>query len=117
MNSPIKNQVNTIFVSVSELHRSVKWYCDLLGQKYQAEHLNQPVYKLDINHHTGLILDAGPRGKVQKVTPSPHPLYNTDDIQAAFRFVEKPNYQITSPITVFTAVKDPDENIIMVCNG
>ncbi|QSS98623.1 VOC family protein [Pontibacillus sp. ALD_SL1] len=122
--SPIHNSVNTMFVPVSDLQASVKWYCDLLGQDYNPSDVADPVYNMKINHYTGVLLDAGPPGETQKVNPSTHPLFNfhTDDVDASYLYVKELGYTITSDITRFEdlsffTIKDPDGNIIMICTG
>jgi catechol 2,3-dioxygenase-like lactoylglutathione lyase family enzyme len=124
MKSPIKNQMNTVFVHVSDLLTSVEWYCRLLGQTYVAEEVIEPIYKMNINHYTGLLLDAGPRGEKKQVYPSKHPTFNfhTDEIENAYSFVKELGYHADSPIEryddlAFFTVKDPDGNIIMICNA
>ncbi|MBM7619707.1 putative enzyme related to lactoylglutathione lyase [Bacillus tianshenii] len=124
MESPIKNQINTIFVHVSNLKESVRWYSELLGQPYSMDKVEEPVYNMDINHHTGLTLDAGPKGKIKKQAQSDHPLFNfhTEDIEKAYTFAREKNLQISSEITTFEdfaffTVKDPDGNTIMICTG
>ncbi|WP_181349668.1 VOC family protein [Thalassobacillus sp. CUG 92003] len=124
MNSPIQNQLNTVFVPVSDLTQSVKWYCDLLGQSYDHHAIQEPIYNMAINHHTGLLLEAGPPGQKQAVEPSKHPLFNfhTHDIREAYSLVQKRGYAITTDIQEFADlaffnIKDPDGNIVMVCNG
>lgn len=122
--SPIHNTVNTMFVPVSDLKTSVKWYCELLGQEYNPSEVSEPVYNMNIDHYTGVLLDAGTPGETQKVNPSAHPLFNfhTDDIDAAYHYVNDLGYTITSTITRFEdlsffTIKDPDGNIIMICTG
>lgn len=123
MSSPIKNQLNTVFVHVSDLKRSVKWYCDLLGQEFKEENIELPIYNIEINDYTGLLLDAGASG-TKIVKPSPHPLFNfhTDDIGQAYQFTKDKGFQVVSDLfefdnLAFFHLKDPDGNIIMVCNG
>jgi len=124
MKSPIKNQINTIFVHVSDLERSVIWYSQLLGQEYNTAEIRRPVYNMNINDHTGLTLDAGPEGIVKKAQDSVHPLFNfhTDKIDEAYQFVNQLGYQIESEIVRFDefsffTVRDPDGNVIMICTG
>ncbi|OZU87150.1 glyoxalase/bleomycin resistance/dioxygenase family protein [Virgibacillus indicus] len=124
MNSPIQNKINTIFVHVSDLPRSVKWYSELLGQDYDLDEVKKPVYNLKIDHHTGLTLDAGPIGVEKKNGASSHPLFNfhTEDISLAYNYVEKLGYKIEEEITAFDdfsffIINDPDHNIIMICTG
>jgi len=122
--SPIKNQINTVFVHVKNLERSVEWYSRLLGQDYEPSKISRPVYNLKIDHYTGLTLDAGPEGVVKEIKANSYPLFNfhTDHIQDAYNFVKELNYEITTDIVQFDdfsyfSVVDPDHNIIMICTG
>ncbi|MFD1020881.1 VOC family protein [Thalassobacillus hwangdonensis] len=124
MHSPVRNEIHTIFVHVSDLKSSVKWYSELLGQEYDLETVTDPVYNLSINHHTGLTLDAGSETEEKQVTPSKYPLFNfhTDDIQEAYTFAEDQGYTIESGITNFEdfsffTILDPDGHCIMICTG
>lgn len=124
MQSPILNQINTIFVHVSDLGRSVEWYLKLLGQVYNNEEVHPPVHNIMINHHTGLTLDAGPAGTTKQINPSGNPLFNfhTNDIDEAYEFIKQLGYRIESDIVrfddfAFFTVSDPDKNVIMICTG
>ncbi|MCA0988483.1 VOC family protein [Guptibacillus algicola] len=124
MISPIANKVHTIFVHVTDLESSVLWYTKLLSQEVDLEEVRKPVYNLKINHHTGVVLDAGPEGETKQVDPSKHPIFNfhTDDIQQAYSFVKELGYKIDSePIHFddfsFFTVEDPDGNVVMICTG
>lgn len=124
MNNLIKNQVNTIFVHVSDLEESVKWYSQLLDQEADLSKVSRPVYNFTMNHYTGLTLDAGPMGTTKKVIPAMQPLFNfhTDEIKEAYEFIKKLGYQLESEIVEFDDfayfnISDPDGNVIMICNG
>ncbi|GGB48886.1 VOC family protein [Virgibacillus dakarensis] len=124
MLSPIENQVNTIFVHVSDLKNSVKWYSRILGKEYDINAVSDPVYNIQLNHHTGLTLDAGPVGVVKEKSSSTYPLFNfhTDDIHKAYTYVKELGFSIQSEIVDFNdfsffTVRDPDDNIIMICTG
>lgn len=124
MESPIKNQINTIFVHVSDLEKSVQWYSQLLGQDYDENNVFRPVYNIHINHHTGLTLDAGPENVIKKQCPHDDPQFNfhTDDIKMAYEYVNQLGYTIKSEIVQyddfsFFTVSDPDGNIVMICTG
>ncbi|MBN8193276.1 VOC family protein [Bacillus sp. NTK074B] len=123
MKSPIVNQINTVFVHVSNLKESVRWYSELLGQPYDLEEVQDPVYNLAINHFTGLTLDAGPEG-VRKEFSHKHPLFNfhTENIEEAYSYVEGLKYEVVSEITRFDdfsffVIQDPDGNRVMICTG
>lgn len=124
MNSPIKNQINTVFVHVKHLKTSVKWYSQLLGQNVDLTEVLDPVFNMKVNHDTGLTLDAGPPGVEKRVKATNYPLFNlhTGDIQQSYAYVQKLGYQIESEIVAFDDfayfnIKDPDGNIIMICTA
>ncbi|RLQ92299.1 VOC family protein [Falsibacillus albus] len=124
MKSPIINQMNTVFVHVSNLKESVRWYSNLLGQDHDLASVKDPVYNIQINHHTGLTLDAGPEGIVKQPTAHDQPLFNfhTADIEEAYAYTKELGYHIHSNIVryddfSFFTIKDPDGNVIMICTG
>ncbi|MGV3466530.1 MAG: VOC family protein [Heyndrickxia sp.] len=124
MKSPIMNQINTVFVHVSEIERSVEWYSMLLGQEFDSAEISRPVYNMKINHYTGLTLDAGPDGTMKQINPSGNPLFNfhTNDIDRAYEYIKQLGYTIESDIVrfddfAFFTVSDPDRNIVMICTG
>lgn len=125
MKSPIHNKINTVFVHVSDLHRSVKWYTQLLGQTYDSNTIEKPVYTIDISESTGLTLDAGPAG-ISKTSSSSsdYPLFNfhTDDIDESYEYVKTLGFHINSDIVRFEdfsffTISDPDRYTIMICTG
>lgn len=124
MNSPIKNQINTIFVHVSNLERSARWYSQLLDQAIDLTRVSEPVHNIKINHYTGLTLDAGPTSIKKESNPSEYPLFNfhTDDIDHSFAYLKELGFRIESNIVRFDDfayfnISDPDRNIIMICTG
>ncbi len=124
MSSPIMNKMNTIFVHVSDLERSVKWYAELLGQEYDLTAVERPVYNIKIADHTGLTLDAGPEGITKRQSSSTYPIFNfhTDNIEESYAYVKESGYDVESEITRFDdfsffTICDPDRNIIMICTG
>lgn len=124
MKSPIQNKVNTIFIHVRDLKRSVKWYSELIGQPYDLSTVARPVYNLPVNQEVGITLDAGPENMKKGAGGLGYPLFNfhTEDIDQAYEFVTQLNYDIASEIIRFDdlsffTVRDPDENIIMICSG
>ncbi|MFC4409091.1 VOC family protein [Chungangia koreensis] len=124
MHSPISNQINTIFVHVSDLKNSVEWYSKLLGQEFDLSIVSRPVYNMTINDHTGLTLDAGPEGERKEFTPIPYPLFNfhTNEIDQAYEYMGEMDFSIESEIVRFEdfsyfIISDPDGNQIMICTG
>jgi catechol 2,3-dioxygenase-like lactoylglutathione lyase family enzyme len=124
MKSPIQSKVNTIFIHVSDLERSVEWYCNLLGQVYDMSSVKRPVYNLQVNQQVGITLDAGPANRSKRLGGLDYPLFNfhTNDIDEAYDYIKQLNYDINSEIIRFNdlsffTVRDPDGNVMMVCTG
>lgn len=124
MNSPIKNKINTIFVHVSDLEKSVKWYSQLLGQDYDSASIERPVYNIKIADHTGLTLDAGPEGLTKEQSSNENPLFNfhTENIDDSYAYVKELGYKVIKEIVRFNdfsffTITDPDGNAIMICTG
>jgi len=124
MKHPVKNKINTIFVHVSDLETSVIWYSKLLGQTIEMNSVARPVHNMEIDHYTGLAIDAGPAGSKKEMNPSKNPLFNfhTDDIHEAYEFTRESGFQIVSDIVQFDDfayfnISDPDGNVIMICTG
>ncbi|WP_095742904.1 VOC family protein [Sediminibacillus massiliensis] len=124
MSRPIKNQINTIFIHVSDLKKSVQWYSRLLNQEVDLTEVAKPVHNLVMNQYTGLTLDAGPPGEHKEISPSSNPLFNfhTDEIRESYEFVKELGCAIETDIVEFDDfayfnISDPDGNIIMICTG
>lgn len=124
MSSPVFNKMNTVFIHVSNLKSSVKWYSELLSQEYKMSEVKDPVHNLKIDGETGLTLDAGPEGTEKQIAASSHPIFNfhTEDIKEAYEFVKGMDYTIESPITSFDdfsffTIKDLDGHVVMICTG
>ena len=123
MGSPIQNRVDTIFVHVTNLEKSVQWYSKLLGLEVRkGEHLG-PIYTFDMGPgRPGLTLDNHCLDDNYELKPSNQPLFNlsTTDINAAYQYVKELGAEIVTEIQTYPDLsdftfKDPDGNIIMVC--
>ncbi|GGF34054.1 hypothetical protein GCM10010954_36370 [Halobacillus andaensis] len=125
MSHPIQPKMNTVFVHVTDLSRSVRWYSQLLDRSVKDEDVRSPVYTFSLSQHTSLTLDAGPSDTEPKtVEPLPYPLFNiyTRDVKRAYSFAREKGLRIAAPVTEFEDLSffnlyDPDRNIIMICNG
>ncbi len=124
MNSPVMNKINTVFVHVSDLEKSVKWYTQLLGQDDDTISIEKPVYNINVVGQTGLTLDAGPEKVTKKQSTSEYPLFNfhTANIEQSYMYVKELGYDIKSEIVHFDdfsyfMIRDPDRNMIMICTG
>lgn len=117
MNSPIQNHIGAVFVPVSDMERAIDWYSTLLSLPKQKTSHGGAIYTVPMQGEVGLILDAN-----QPVQNSSQPLFYlwTEDIRAARAFLEEKGVELASEIedigsVSFLAFKDPDQNLLMVC--
>ena len=115
--SPIKNQIGSVFVPVSDMQRAIEWYSRLLGQPVKETTYAGKIYDLPLVGEVGLILDGH-----KPVQNSSQPLFFfwTADIQAAYDFLKANQVELTSLVEDIGSVKtlsfrDPDGNLLMVC--
>ncbi len=120
----IENRVDTIFIHVTDLKRSVRWYGELLGIEVKQEKLSGPIYTLSMGEgRPGITLDNHCFDEEYNFSPSNQPLFNfsTIDIQQAFQHVKEMGGEIMTEIISYPdleefSFKDPDGNILMVCS-
>jgi Predicted enzyme related to lactoylglutathione lyase len=123
MVKPIENRVDTIFVHVTDLHKSMEWYSRLLGLEIPEGEHNGPIYTFDMGPgRPGLTLDNHCFEPAYAFTPSNQPLFNlgATDIEAAYRHVRQLGTEylskiVTHPDLAEFTFKDPDGNLLMVC--
>jgi catechol 2,3-dioxygenase-like lactoylglutathione lyase family enzyme len=115
MKSPIQNEVGAIFVPVSDIEKARDWYCDLLGVPADGEIPGGHLYVLPMNH-ARVVLDSKIYSE-EAVFHVPAIHFNTEDIQAAYTFMQEKEVEIVSEIQFdhFFNFKDPDGNLLMIC--
>ena len=120
---PIQNQMNGVFVHVTDLKASAKWYGDLVGLDIDTQSISSPVFNVPINGTTSLTLDDHTFDPTFKRVISPSPLFNlfAPDIEEAARYVMEKGIEIVRDIewvgeTAWFNIKDPDGNVVMICN-
>ncbi|WP_166245418.1 VOC family protein [Paenibacillus turpanensis] len=113
----ILNRAGAIFVPVSNIEKARDWYCALLGMeadyKIIAGHLC--CIPLD-NNGSNLVLDSKIYSE-DAVYRNPAFHFNTDDIEAAYRYVEEQGIELVTGIENghWFNLKDPDGNLLMIC--
>ncbi|MCG7215414.1 VOC family protein [Paenibacillus mucilaginosus] len=120
---PIVNRVDTIFVHVTDLERSISWYSRLLGLDVREGRHEGPIYTLDMGQgRPGITLDNHCFDENYVFTPSNQPLFNlsASDIHEAYRHVTELGAEIVNGIVTYPdlaefSFQDPAGNIIMVC--
>ncbi|EFH86582.1 VOC family protein [Ktedonobacter racemifer] len=120
MKSPIQNRVTSVFVHVTDMQRSSKWYNELLGVSQSSTTHEGTIYDvpMDRQHSPFLTLDAN----VTLTQPDGRPpllMLETADIEAAHDFLVARDIELVSDIEdigsmYFLAFKDPDGNVLLV---
>ncbi|AXJ10819.1 VOC family protein [Arthrobacter sp. PM3] len=112
--NPIAKEIGTVFVPVSDIAESRDWYCALLGVPAEGEILFGHLYVLPMQG-TGLVLDSkiySPAAVFR--VPAFH--LNTADIEAAHVHLQAAASDVTEiRDNQWFTFKDPDGNVLMVC--
>ena len=123
LSSPIKTKVNNVFIHVSNLKESAEWYSSLLGIPFNSEKVASPVYNIPVTSETGLTLDDHTFDPGFNLEPSNHVLFNflVEDVDEAYTFVRSKGITITREIErigdfAYFNFRDPDGNVLMICN-
>ena len=120
---PILNQMNGVFVHVTNLKVSAKWYGELVGIEVNIDEVSSPVFNLTITGTACLTLDDHSFDPHFKRVISPNPLFNlfAPNIDEAYQYVVNKGIEIVREIewveeTAWFNIKDPDGNVVMICN-
>lgn len=120
MTSPIRSHINAVFIPVRDIEKAREWYGRILGVTpgvVQFGHLST----LPTEGTCGIILDTMPMwgGKNPGGAPTyqvPAFMFKTDDIQAAYRFMQENGVELVTGIEGHWFVfRDPDGNHLMIC--
>ncbi|MGM1050680.1 MAG: VOC family protein [Bacillota bacterium] len=125
MKSPIINRIDTVFLHVTDLKESVRWYSKLLAIEFNEDiQFEGPIHTFPMGkNRPGLTLDNHSFDEAYKFVPSNQPLFNlsTEDIDEAYEFVKSIGAEIVTEIARYPdlsdfSFKDPDGNILMICS-
>ncbi|HEU5138692.1 MAG TPA: VOC family protein [Bacillales bacterium] len=122
--SSVQPRVSCAFIHVSDLKNSVVFYSMIFGLPVLKERLNGgPVYGVDIEGGTGLLLDDNSVNKQHPDWDESQQnlcMVETKDIEAAYEHVKNLEAEIVSepenphPGLAFFRFRDPDGNVLMV---
>src|SRR4051794_885889 len=93
----IENRIDTIFVHVTDLNRSIHWYTELLGLEVREGNHAEPVYTLNMGHgRPGITLDNHCFEEDYNFIPSNQPLFNlsASNINEAYNHVKEMGAEI-----------------------
>ncbi|WP_339230380.1 VOC family protein [Oceanobacillus sp. FSL K6-2867] len=102
---------------------SAKCYCDLLGVDVDLDQVMSPVFNVPLTGTTSLTLDDHTFDPHFKHNVSPSPIFNfyAPNIDDAYKYVKAKKIVIVREIewvedTAWFNIKDPDGNVVMICN-
>jgi|SRR5690606_14485975 catechol 2,3-dioxygenase-like lactoylglutathione lyase family enzyme len=99
-NLPIKNQMNTVFVHVTDLKAAAKWYGDLLGIEVDLNKVTSPVFNVPVTGTTSLTLDDHASDPAFRHDVSSNPIFNlyAPHIEEAYEYVKDKGIEIVREI-------------------
>jgi predicted enzyme related to lactoylglutathione lyase len=116
--SPIENRIGQVFVPVSDMARSARWYSTLLGIEESNLSHEGMICDIPMQGDPRLSLDGHPR----PLTNSSQPLFYfwCQDIHAAIEYLANLGVDTVGTVTdagsvSFLIFRDPDQNLLMVC--
>lgn len=118
MSSPIKNKIKTVFIPVSDIESAKQWYSEMLGIP-GGDIPFQHLFVAEMEG-TGMVLDTMPKwrdGRRLPVLQAPCIQFETEDIHASYQFMKDMDVNLVTEIehNQFFVFKDPDGNMLMVC--
>ncbi|MGM0882226.1 MAG: VOC family protein [Bacillota bacterium] len=91
MTHPIRPYIPTVFFPVSNLKRSIEWYCSLLDMPLKPKHDGGGIYYFGMQG-TDIILDSNMWGF------PPMTMFDSSDIDASYEFCQKQQYSFLTEL-------------------
>jgi catechol 2,3-dioxygenase-like lactoylglutathione lyase family enzyme len=118
MPSPIRRHIGQVFIPVSNLERSARWYADVLAFEPGEFSHEDTILDIPVEDGPRLALDAN-RPQFSADGP-PRFFFWTDDMGATIEHLQRLDVRITSEVedigsVFFVQFEDPDGNPLMVC--
>lgn len=108
MTHPIRSYLPTIFLPVSNLKRSIEWYCDLLSMPLQPKHDGGGIYYFGMQG-TDLILDSNMWGL------PPMTMFDSSDIEESYEFCKRQGYHHIGELFQYPNVAHFSVGSNMIC--
>ncbi len=110
-------KLDAVFVHVTDMSRSLNWYCRLLDlPRPDTSHENM-ICDLPMSGDTGILLDAYPKPTCPRGA-GPRIMLNATDLDAALALARTLSSSVTDPEDIGSAVvfylEDPDANLICI---
>jgi predicted enzyme related to lactoylglutathione lyase len=118
VSSPIQRRVGQVFIPVSDMASSIRWYAALLGFEPGGASHGGTIFDVPTDGETRISLDAN-RPNVDRAGP-PRLFFWTDDLAASIAHLHRLGVTVTSDVedigsVHFVQFVDPDGNALMVC--
>lgn len=117
--SPIQNFIGGVFVPVTDLQRSIRFYSLVLGVPINPKIKHEHLYWFTMASGPDLILDSN----LRRPEGDPYPLFylDTSNIHGAYQFLKEHGVETVQEIQEgggisFFNFRDPDGNVLMVCD-
>jgi catechol 2,3-dioxygenase-like lactoylglutathione lyase family enzyme len=110
MTHPITPYMPVVFIPVSNLKRSIEWYCELLEIPMQPKQDGGGIYYFNLEG-TDLILDSNMWGFPPMI------MFDTPDIDAAYSFCQNQQYPYMNELQRFPDVSFFSTASTMVCQA
>lgn len=119
--SPILNRMGGIFLNVTDMNRAIRFHSEVLGLPYHQVGPGQEnsIYDLQMKGGTGVLLDDN-RFRQEDDYETLFMLV-TPDVDSSKTYLESNGVPVFTDIErhgemAFFTVKDPDDNVIMICS-
>ncbi|MBB6671057.1 VOC family protein [Cohnella nanjingensis] len=118
--SPVLGRIGGVFVDVRKMESAARWHSELFGLPFKPQEAEQSIYSVPMRRGASLLLDdnRARRGETFRILL----MFDTRDIRASYDFVRTLGYEAFGEIeehgdVAFFSVRDPDGNLIMICQG
>lgn len=116
--SPIRRHVGQVFIPVTNLARSARWYAEVLSFEPGPPSHGGTILDIPVEEGPRLALDANQPGFT--ADGPPRFFFWTDDVAAAVKHLQQLGVRIVSDVedigsVFFVQFEDPDGNSLMVC--
>ncbi|CAG7652263.1 effector binding domain-containing protein [Paenibacillus allorhizosphaerae] len=118
--SPVLARIKGVFVDVKEMKATAAWYADLLALPFNESASGGAIYPIAVTRSAGLMLDHN-RHRHNDSFSIPF-MFDCRNIDEAYAFVKTSGIEVFGSIErygqiAFFTVKDPDDNLVMICEG
>jgi predicted enzyme related to lactoylglutathione lyase len=117
--SPITNRIGAVFIHVSDMPKAIQWYSELFGLPAHSASHNGTIYSLQMDGGSPLLLDSNQKDDKSHFSKT-QLFFETKNLTESYVFAKEKGIEIITEIEVhdnisFFTFKDPDGNILMIC--